>query len=787
MVDLRKDKRAAASLKVKYKSATVDEFVEQFGTDVSRGGIFVKTKKPIEIGALLKLELQLSNASPVIHGVGRVCWRREPGPDPNWPAGMGIKFIKLDPDSRAVVERIVQHRGGRLSRFDQTQGAELATPSGAPPAVAAPVVAGEGSVEKVAAAAAARLGAPPVPAATVRTPGPAPRAGASSAVPAVPRASGPSPMAGLFAHSPTTRNPQPEPSSEPTSRSSFFPPARGPNGTGSARPAAQGSVGSGKLTPPPVAVGAPASKSAPPVGVPPARADHARQSGQFLAAAFAEAGVAEATATQARAAADSSEDALIDELFAGVVSEPVRSSKAVGGAQAPVPAKSGSVDDVFAALSEEEGLSERPTGKYVSPPFGPRSSPGVAAIARESPPAASPRRAGEPDSVDELLSELGAESSLGHASSPQGSSFGIAPEPMDDADSRTEPDPQEDELGDELNDEFGEADLFGSSGEPASAPGLAEDAQNAAAIARASSPGAAPLSLQLGLEETAPAKRSGTVLPWIVGLLLLVVGGGGGFVYYQRSLAPRPEAVQAAPRPAAGPAPAAAAQPREPAAVNPQDPTAKPEAAVGTAVAAPTVEIEVSSLPRDSDIAIDGARVGTTPKHVVLPIGREARVTVSTAGYASMTKTVVADANTEPLRFRLEPLPYALVVRTNPSQAELSVGQRTATSPEPLELGHLDGGVQVSVAKEGYQRMTRLVRIDEFSEKDGVMRAEVEVTLNPLPGAAAAASRTKRVRVKPEAPPAATAPGARAAPPAPPEPPGDTAPSGPAPLAPEPM
>src|SRR3954449_3671015 len=133
MVDLRKDKRAPASLKVKYKSVTVDQFIEQFGTDVSRGGIFVKTKKPIEIGALLKLELQLNDASPVIHGIGRVCWRREPGPDPNLSAGMGIKFIKLDPDSRTIVERIVQQRGDRPSRFEQTQGAEIAPPSISPP------------------------------------------------------------------------------------------------------------------------------------------------------------------------------------------------------------------------------------------------------------------------------------------------------------------------------------------------------------------------------------------------------------------------------------------------------------------------------------------------------------------------------------------------------------------------------------------------------------------------------------------------------------------------------
>src|SRR5262245_51677492 len=129
MVDQRKDKRAPASLKVKYKSATVDQFIEQFGSDVSRGGIFIKTKKPLETGALLKLELQLNDASPVIHAIGRVCFRRETPTEPNLPAGIGIKFIKLDPGSRTIVGRIVNARGVRPSRFDQTDGAELAPPS----------------------------------------------------------------------------------------------------------------------------------------------------------------------------------------------------------------------------------------------------------------------------------------------------------------------------------------------------------------------------------------------------------------------------------------------------------------------------------------------------------------------------------------------------------------------------------------------------------------------------------------------------------------------------------
>ncbi|MDD9932884.1 MAG: TIGR02266 family protein, partial [Myxococcales bacterium] len=130
MADLRKDKSAPASLKVKYKSATVEQFVAQFGADISPTGIFVKTKKPVETGALLKFNFLLADKTSVLSGVGKVVWRREPGAE--YPAGMGIRFIKLAGESQAVVNRIVQERGRPESRFDQHQGAELAAASLAP-------------------------------------------------------------------------------------------------------------------------------------------------------------------------------------------------------------------------------------------------------------------------------------------------------------------------------------------------------------------------------------------------------------------------------------------------------------------------------------------------------------------------------------------------------------------------------------------------------------------------------------------------------------------------------
>src|SRR5215204_4579877 len=74
--DTRKDKRAkVVSLNVRYKSATVDEFIENHSHDVSKGGIFVKTPTPFPPGTLLKFEIRLAGDKSVISGVGRVVWK----------------------------------------------------------------------------------------------------------------------------------------------------------------------------------------------------------------------------------------------------------------------------------------------------------------------------------------------------------------------------------------------------------------------------------------------------------------------------------------------------------------------------------------------------------------------------------------------------------------------------------------------------------------------------------------------------------------------------------------
>ncbi len=121
--DTRKDRRAkVVSLNVRYKSATIDEFIENHSHDVSQGGLFVKTPTPFPPGTLLKFEIRLAGDMSVISGVGRVVWKREPAQSgTDKPAGMGVKFIKIDDQSRVIIDRLVASKSGAGSAYTSEQ------------------------------------------------------------------------------------------------------------------------------------------------------------------------------------------------------------------------------------------------------------------------------------------------------------------------------------------------------------------------------------------------------------------------------------------------------------------------------------------------------------------------------------------------------------------------------------------------------------------------------------------------------------------------------------------
>ena len=115
--DERREKRVQASLRVRYKSATVTEFIEKHSHDISPGGVFIRSQKPLSKGSLLKIDFRLEDDSAVIQGVGRVVWTRDESTEGK-PAGMGIKFIRLDENSKDNIQKIIsmQKAGMEITR-----------------------------------------------------------------------------------------------------------------------------------------------------------------------------------------------------------------------------------------------------------------------------------------------------------------------------------------------------------------------------------------------------------------------------------------------------------------------------------------------------------------------------------------------------------------------------------------------------------------------------------------------------------------------------------------------
>lgn len=103
----RKDMRAVVTLVARYRSPTTFEYANESCSDVSVGGMFINSGSPAPAGTLLKLECDIDQSSEQkIRGVARVVWlRREPSE--HGPSGMGVKFVKLEPGSRELIEQIV--------------------------------------------------------------------------------------------------------------------------------------------------------------------------------------------------------------------------------------------------------------------------------------------------------------------------------------------------------------------------------------------------------------------------------------------------------------------------------------------------------------------------------------------------------------------------------------------------------------------------------------------------------------------------------------------------------
>jgi len=120
--------RVGAELKLRLAYRSMDAFIERYATNVSRGGIFVRTRDPRPPGTELALDITLESGDPLIRGRGVVRWTTPPsapGEPPREP-GMGIKFLELARESRALVDLVVATLGGEARSEEPPVPADVA-------------------------------------------------------------------------------------------------------------------------------------------------------------------------------------------------------------------------------------------------------------------------------------------------------------------------------------------------------------------------------------------------------------------------------------------------------------------------------------------------------------------------------------------------------------------------------------------------------------------------------------------------------------------------------------
>lgn len=79
-------------------------------SNLSEGGLFLRTSTPLETGAVTRLRLRDGDEDSVVEATATVVWSRQNGQE----SGMGLRFEGLDEPSRNHLRKLIQHEVGAL-------------------------------------------------------------------------------------------------------------------------------------------------------------------------------------------------------------------------------------------------------------------------------------------------------------------------------------------------------------------------------------------------------------------------------------------------------------------------------------------------------------------------------------------------------------------------------------------------------------------------------------------------------------------------------------------------
>ena len=102
MAETNDSDRREARVTINKEFESFDAFIQEYVTNISRTGVFIKSKTPLPIGTKVNLLFTvIMDDMETIEGVGEVVRVEEN------PSGMGVVFREISAYSKAIIDRLL--------------------------------------------------------------------------------------------------------------------------------------------------------------------------------------------------------------------------------------------------------------------------------------------------------------------------------------------------------------------------------------------------------------------------------------------------------------------------------------------------------------------------------------------------------------------------------------------------------------------------------------------------------------------------------------------------------
>ncbi len=112
MPERRDESRVEVEIEVHYRTA--QEFLAAYSRNISGGGIFIRTQQPLSLNQSVLLRFTLPGIAHHFQLHGVVVWANPVSMRSSFPAGMGIKFLNVEPKEQQLITEFLKQAKGPM-------------------------------------------------------------------------------------------------------------------------------------------------------------------------------------------------------------------------------------------------------------------------------------------------------------------------------------------------------------------------------------------------------------------------------------------------------------------------------------------------------------------------------------------------------------------------------------------------------------------------------------------------------------------------------------------------